>query len=190
MKDAKDVLREYVGDMLAVEKHTLDSIERQVNDERVKEYWEAYELILKIETTLNEHTQALERYLSSIDKGVGSLLKKAATSATGVVAGIYSRLRPEDPVSRDLRDNYTSLSLAAISYTMLYTTAHALNESKVSNLALKHLNEITPLITEISRVMPNVVAQELSKEKKLDHPSIAKEAVDATQKAWNKETVE
>ncbi len=189
MKEKNEILYEYVSDMLGVEKHTLEAIERQTRDERVKEYREAYELLMKIETSLTMHTIALERYLSTLDGGPESLLKKAATTALGAVAGFYSKVRAEDPVSRNLRDDYTALSLAAISYTMLHTTGCALNEPQISEIALRHLNEITPFIASLSRLIPIVVAEELSKEGKLSYPSAAQEALTNTQRAWSHEVI-
>lgn len=187
--ETKEILQDYVSDMLGVEKHTLESIERQTRDDRVKEYEEAYELLMKIQTTLTMHTIALERYLSSINGGPESLLKKAAASAMGAMAGLYSKVRPGDPVARDLRDDYTALSLAAISYTMLHTTGQALNDSRIAELALKHLNELTPLIAGLSRIIPKIVAEELSKQGKLAFPAAGQEAVANTQKAWSREVI-
>lgn len=188
--DRQEVLLEYVSDMLEVEKHTLESIERQTLDDRVRSYGEAYKLLMRIELTLRNHTTVLEHYLKSTGGGgAGALMKKAATAAVGAMAGLYGKIRPEDPVSRDLRDDYTALNLAAISYTMLHTTAIALAESRLADLALSHLTELTPLIAALSKVIPPVVAMELSVEGKAMYPAAGAEAVASTQKAWSREVI-
>jgi ferritin-like metal-binding protein YciE len=187
--ETKEILRSYVSDMLAVEKHCLESIERQTREERLISFTDAYDLLTKIERTLRKHTVTLDQCLSTLDGGAESLVKKAATSAMGAISGLYGMIRPDDPISRSLRDDYTALSLAAISYTMLHTTACALNESSVSDLAIQHLNELTPLIVALSRVIPEVVAKELAGEGKVADASVWQQAVANTQKAWSSEVI-
>ena len=45
-----------------------------------------------------------------------------------------------------LRDDYTALSLAAISHTMLHTTGLALQNQPLADLAQRYLKDITPII--------------------------------------------
>jgi hypothetical protein len=188
--DAKEILGSYVGDMLGAEKHCLESLERQTHDEKFLRYREAHDLLLRIENVLRMHTTALEQCLSQLDAGgMGASLKKAATTAIGAIAGWYGKMRPEDPVSRSLRDDYTALNHIAISYTMLHTTACGLNESRVADLALQHLHEITPLVVALSRIIPSVVTMELSDEGKVSDPSAWRAALDNTQKAWSSDVV-
>lgn len=192
MKDPKEVLRSYASDMLAVEKQLMEAVERQTRDKDVRYHREAYEILMKIETVLSGHVISLEQYLSSINGGATpeSLFKKAATTAMGAVAGLYDKMRMEETVSRDLRDDYASLSLAAISYTMLHTTASALDDTKLAELALNNLNELTPLIVNLSRVIPPVVARELTIEGKAIDSAVGQDAVSKTQKAWSHEIVD
>jgi len=191
MKDTKEILRDYASDMLGVEKQLLEAVERQTRDNRVRSYRDAYELLMKIETVLSGHIITLEQYLSSTNGGATpeSFLKKAATTAMGAVTGLYERVRMEEAISRDLRDNYASLSLAAISYTMLHTTACALNDNKLADLALHHLNELTPLVVSLSRIIPPVLVKELSIEGKAFDPTVSQEAVANTQRAWSHEVI-
>jgi hypothetical protein len=193
MKQDSEILRSYVNDMLTVEKHTLQSIEKQVNDRRMKLHNEAYDSILKIERVLRTHVTTLEQYLATSAElsqaGGESMLKKAAATAAGALAGIYGTIRPEDPVSRNLRDDYTALSLAAISYTMLHTSSLALNNSRIADMALEHLNDLTPLIAGLSRVIPLVVARELADQGKAFDAQVSQEALDKTQKAWSRENI-
>jgi len=187
--DVNEILRDYLNDILGVEKHCLEAVERHTGDERYSTYPDAHGVLLNIETTLRSHVSALDRCLSSLDGGVESVIKKAAASAIGALSGIYDKIRPEDPVSRGLRDFFTTLSHAAIGYTMLYTTACALNEQEVSDLALRHLNELTPLIVGLSRVIPSVVSKELEIEGKVIDGSKWRLAIANTQKAWSSDVV-
>lgn len=178
-----DTLRQYVSDMLALEKHTREAVERQRTDAGVKQQAQAYPLINRIGMTLEQHVAALEQQLVEL-QGSSSSVKAAVTSALGVAAGLYAKVRTQE-VSHMLRDDYTALSLAALSYTMLHTTGLALYDSTTANLALRHLQDLTPLLREITRIIPQVVADELIP----THPHLnlvsVPEALRQTQAAWN-----
>lgn len=189
MTQKKEILHDYASDMLGVEKHTLESVERQTRDDKIRTYRDAYELLMQIETVLTGHTLRLEQYLSTVDGSSESMIKRAAAIAMGAISGLYGKYRPEDPVSRSLRDDYTALSLATISYTMLHTTALSLDDSSLAELSLKHLNELTPFVVQLSRIIPYVVARELAEEGKIPFTSAGVQAEANTQRAWNHEAV-
>ena len=58
-----EVIRENLADMLGIEQHVLQTIERQTRDDRVKKFYNAYELLKRIEPVLRSHTAELERHL-------------------------------------------------------------------------------------------------------------------------------
>lgn len=94
-----------------------------------------------------------------------------------------------DPVSKNLRDDYTALNLAAISYTMLHTTGQALMDQQTADLAAAYLMDYTPLITEINEVIPGIVVSELRDETEVLEPEAVGQALERTQQAWNHEHV-
>ncbi len=183
MEKRQDTLRQYVSDMQATEKHIHEAVTRQADDESVKQQPQASALINRLHQTLDTHISTLESQSKMLD-GSSSSIKDAITSTLGAMAGLYDKVRTKQ-VSRMLRDDYTALSLAAISYTMLHTTALALNDQRTADIALRHLKDMTPLITEISRIIPQVVALELTE----DHPNLnvssAPESMRRTQEAWD-----
>ncbi len=183
----KDVLQDYVSDMLGLEKHIDGVIARQATDDRMRAYAQAHDLVMRISSTLKKHQAILENALGSVGgESAKSVLKRVTASITGMAANLYDKARSTDPVSRNLRDNYTALNMAAISYTMLHTTALALKERSIADLAVRHLEDLTPLIMELSEVIPDIVARELASEDKAIDPSVGREALDNTQKAWVK----
>ncbi len=183
--ETKQILREYVIDMVAVQNHCLESTKRQIADDKFKRFPEAHDLLAKIENTLRAQQLTLDRCLDSLDGGAGAAIKKAASTATGAIAGLYGKLRHEDPVSRSLRDDYVALNLLAVSYTMLHTTALALSNAQAADIALKHLSQITPFIVELNRIIPTVVTMELTDENKVIDPTVWKKAQENSQKAWS-----
>jgi hypothetical protein len=182
-----EVIRENLADMLGIEQHVLQTIERQTRDDHVKKFYNAYELLKRTEPVVRSHTAELERHLSTVDGGFESKLKKAATSIAGSVAVFYDRLRTNEPVSRSLRDIYTSLNHAAISYAMLQTAALALNEGEIASMAQMHLTGLTPLIVELSEIIPFVLATELADEGKIEDATVAQQAAALYHQAWSHE---
>ncbi len=183
MSDREKNLQTYVSDMLAVESHTFEAVERQAGSDDVKHLSEASQLINRIQHVLKHNTEAMEKRLEALG-GSKSSLKAAAASVVGAVAGAYDQVRTET-VSRMLRDDYTALSLIAISYTMLHTTALALQDAITADLALQNLKRITPLVMDISKVMPAVVAHDVQEDVPSANVSVAKQAVSNTQEAWD-----
>ncbi|MFP4315080.1 MAG: hypothetical protein ACLFQR_02550 [Desulfovibrionales bacterium] len=190
MKERTDLLRGYIADMAALERHIQGAVIRQFDDHRVRQSPDVMGMLARINQTLEAHRRSLESALESYGGRDGlSVLKTATTSLTGMVTGIYDRVRRNDPVSRDLRDNYTALNLAAASYSMLHTTGLALEDPDVAKLALHHLKDYTALIMELSRMIPAVVVQELSEKLEGVAQSVAEQAVENTARAWSPEEV-
>jgi hypothetical protein len=189
MKDNREALRPYLADMVAVEKHILEAVERQRNDDDIKQFPDALQIIGRIESVLQSHVQSLESHLQG-DSGGGAAgaVKEAVTGVLGAIAGIYDKIR-KDPASRALRDDYTALSLASISNGMLHTTALGLSQGTVAELAKRHLEEINSLIMELGLIVPRIVLKELSFEGYPIETGISERAVQAIRESWSRSSV-
>ncbi|MBC8120239.1 MAG: hypothetical protein H7Y22_00190 [Gemmatimonadaceae bacterium] len=188
MSERMDTLQQYVSDMLALERHIFEAVKRQTDDDHTKYLPEATRLIGKIEGMLGGHISETEQHLSSLGGDSGSPVKDAVAAVTGIAAGLIDKVR-SNTVSKMLRDDYAALSLDAMGYTMLHTTGLALQHSPTADLALRHLYDLTPLIVEISEVIPLVVAKELLDDGETVDASVGPEAVRNTQKTWKNEVV-
>lgn len=184
MSEREDTLQQYVSDMLAVEQHVHEAIRRQEEDESVHRFPEASSLISRAEATLDNHIEALEYRLEQLGGDAAGPVKEAVTSVLGVAAGLYDKVRDEK-VSKMLRDDYTALSLMAISYHMLHTTGLALHDRPTADLALRHLKDWTPIITDLSHVVHKVVVAELEDDDFTVDRSVADESERITQEAWD-----
>jgi hypothetical protein len=183
--DTRDNLRPYVADMSAVITHIQEAVERQKNDDDFKQIPQALEVVTRLDTVLKSQAQALESHLEKFPGGgVAGAVKSTVTGVLGAFAGLYDKVRSET-ASRGLRDDYTALSLAAISYTMLHTSALALGDGTTADLALRGLKEIAPIIMQLSEVVPHAVVRELAADGKTLDTGIVKRAIDATQEAWS-----
>lgn len=186
MDDRKEKLQQYVSDMLALERHIHEPIKRQRDDDTVRNFNEAHQLLSKMEAMLDQHIENLEQHLESLGGEPSSPVKDTVSAVAGVAAGLYDKMR-SDPVSKMLRDDYTALNLAAISYTMLHTTGLALMDQQTADLALRHLKHWTPFIVEISEIIPQIVARELADEGATFNAQVGQQATRNTQQAWTRE---
>ena len=188
MSERQDTLQQYVSDMLAVERHLLPAIEDQNKDDRYGKHPEAQRVVQRIETTVRNHINGLEKHLKSLGGDPASPIKSAVTAVLGVAATLIEKVRT-DPVSKNLRDDFTVLSLAAVSYTMLHTTGQALRDQGTADLAAEYLGDYTPLLTDINEAIPDVVVSELHDETEVLDPGAAERARERTQQAWQHEHV-
>jgi len=185
MPDNRETLRPYIADMLAVEKHIVEALERQQKDDDIKQFPNAAQLIERTLGILRTHARTLDTHLESFPGGsAAGAVKEAVTGVLGAIAGMYDKIR-KDTASRALRDDYTAISLAAISYTMLHTTALGLRQGATADVALRHLQDLTPLIMELSEVIPTIVLKELSFEGYEIETGLAQQAVRNTQQTWS-----
>ncbi|HEX9945316.1 MAG TPA: hypothetical protein VGG03_25175 [Thermoanaerobaculia bacterium] len=190
MKDNRESLRPYIADMAAVDKHILEAVERQRNDDDVKQFPDALQILGRIESTLKSHVQGLESHLQGYEGGgIAGTVKEAVTGVLGAIAGVYDKVR-KDPASRALRDDYTALSLASISNAMLHTTALGLSQGTVAELARTHLVEINSLIVELGLVIPRIVLKELSFEGYPIETGLAERAVQTVRECWSREATQ
>lgn len=182
MNEHQKNLQSYINDMYAVEKHVLEAVERQAENKDVQKKHEAHQVIQKIQGTLRQHVHVLDQHLDQF--GGRSTVKSAVASVTGVAAGLYDQVRTET-VSSMLRDDYTALSMVAVASTMLHSTALALHDKMTADIALQHLKDVTPLITEISRVIPILTVQDVHDDVETADTSVAQQAIRNTQEAWD-----
>jgi ferritin-like metal-binding protein YciE len=189
MSRSTDILNTYVSDLLALEKHLYEAFDRQATDTNVLDYPQAKPIIDRLHRGAKTHVDALEVHLQALGGHPASTVKEAVTTMLGMAAGMLDRVRAY-PVSKMLRDDYTALSMAAISYTMLHTTALALKEAPTAELARKHLQDLTPAIVEISEVIPFVVVKELERDTLAIDANVASEALRNTHAAWTRESLD
>lgn len=191
MSARQEAIQKHTADILAVERHILEAIERQRESDDLRKDPEANRVVIEVERKLTAHVEALEQLIESYGGKAESLLKKAVTEVLGAVAGLYDKVR-EHTVSRMLRDDYTALSLAAMGYTAYASFGLAIKEDTVTELAQRHLRDLTPLLVDISKVLPHTVVREVGEENDefLVDTTVGAEAERFTQTAWRPDVTE
>ncbi|MDQ3226144.1 MAG: DUF892 family protein [Chloroflexota bacterium] len=178
----EQTIADYVGDMVALEAHIEEALDRQVKE--VQDDPEALKAVQGFHDTVKRHRDTLIALQEETGSTVGNPVKKAGAALLGKAAGIIDMVRTEG-ISKSLRDDYAAFSLAAISYSMLYTTALGLGNDRVAKLVQGHLKDYAGAIERINEIMPGVVNRELEKDGHQTAPGAAKATNEMVSKAWH-----
>jgi hypothetical protein len=182
MSDAPTI-NTYVSDMLALERHILQPLQHQVDDNDVQAMQPAHRVVSEAAAIVQSHEQALASLLDSLGGHSGSPVKSGVAAALGSVASAIGNARKTE-VSKYLRDDYSALCLASAGYTMLQTTALALKDNATAELAKNHLADYATIIMKVSATLPTVTIGDLQNEGAAVDPTVRDEAVRATEAAW------
>ena len=174
-------IRDYVGDMVALESHIEEALDRQLK--QVKYDPIALEAVRGFHGTVKAQRDRIKALQDEIGTTAGNPIIKAGSALLGAAAGIIDMIRPEGN-SKALRDDYTAFNLAAMGYTMLFTTATALDNQRVADVANQHLRGYAEAIQRINHIIGDVVVAELTKDGHQvqgNAADVARQTVDA---AW------
>ena len=177
----KDLVKKYLSDMNALEGHIYQAIDKQVKG--TEDELDVNPTLRNIRDTLERHTNALQKRLDALGGNPANPVKELGASILGLGAGLIDKLRSEE-VSKDLRDDYTALSLSNISYVMLATTALACNDRETADLAARHLKDNASFVMDIGKLIPQIVVRDLKDESDLNQSAV-QEARDIYSEAWS-----
>jgi hypothetical protein len=157
-----DVINAYLLEILSVEEHIDKAIKGQIEDFDEQQP-EVARPLAQIEASIARHVVALKS-LCDRRKASGSAVVEVVRRAGAVMAGVGAAamdlIRNEKP-PKDLRDDYAAINLAAIGYVMLHTTARALDDPEVADIAKRHLADHARAITTLVALIPSAVVQSL-----------------------------
>lgn len=156
----KASIAQYVGDIVALETEIEEALDRQLTmGKDVPSYSAA---IQQFHDAVKASRDSAKSYrdLIGADSESANTLKEKGASVMGAIAGMIDKIRAQ-PLAKNLRDDYVAFNTAAISYTMLHTTAMALGDSDTESFAATGLRTYARLVQEINNVIPDVVVREL-----------------------------
>jgi len=177
----QQTIADYVGDMAALESHIEEALDRQLTE--VKDDPSALAAVRGFHDMVKRHRDTLKAMEEETGKTIGAPIKEAGAALIGKAAGIIDLVRTEG-ISKGLRDDYAAFSLAAISYSMLHTTATALGDDRVASLAERHLRDHADAIMQINKIMPGVVMRELEKDGHRADPAAVEATREAVLRSW------
>jgi len=177
----KKTLADWIGDMVALESHIEEALDKQLK--QVADDAEAMVSVREFHDFVKTSRDEIRALLEEYKTANANPIKELGSALLGKAAGLIDLVRTEGN-SKSLRDDYTAFSLAAIGYTMLHTTAVALQDQRVADMAEAHLKNYTKAIIQISQVISDVVVNELEK----DGHKVAADAAKTTRemefRAW------
>jgi ferritin-like metal-binding protein YciE len=176
-----DTVQQYVADMVALEDHIEEAIDRQLN--LATDYPPAHQAIQRFHQLVRGHRDGLKAHLESIGGSESSPVKTAVADLFGKAAGMIDKVRTE-AVSKALRDDYTAFNHAAIGYAMLHTTAHALGQASTAEIAARYLRDYARAVQEINQIVPGVVIWELREDGHAVDPAAEEHSVTSLNEAW------
>jgi ferritin-like metal-binding protein YciE len=181
--DDRHTITTYLSDMVALEQHVRAPLEKQVNDDETANFADAASLTTRIRTLTDAHVRALQTQLDALGGHPAAGVKSTWSQLLGGAAAAISGSR-KMKVSKALRDDYTALALASISYTMLHATALGLGDQTTAALAKQHLDDYAPIVVEIGKAMPGIVLEELRADGENVQLSAAQLAESNTSSSW------
>ena len=184
-KDAtRETIDSYVTDMLALEKHIQTAVAGQIED--LDEHNEFKGPLIRIHTICDAHVRELEALTAHREQNVGGVskvMKKAVSSVLGLGAAAIDFVRTEK-LPKDLRDDYTAISLAYIGDLMLYTTALTFHDMEVADLAKAHLTDHAHSMMAMQHVIPAATVAYLASESMDVDASVLPQIESAVKSAW------
>src|SRR5829696_6024128 len=175
-------IADYVGDMVALESHIEEALDRQLKE--TQDDPEAHTAVQGFHDTVKAHRDGLKALQEEVGTTAGNPIIAVGSTLLGKAAGIVDLVRTEG-ISKSLRDDYAAFSLAAISYSMLHTTALGLGNPQVAELAERHLSDYAGAIERINELMPGVVERELAKDGHQTNPGAVAATRQVVPRAWH-----
>ena len=184
VRDKSEAINSYIGDMLALEDHIEKALKSQLAD--LKQY---PDIVTRAaagpspDRTPHLRSSDAERPPSRRGRGV---VKRVGSTVAGAAAGLIDLVRPEG-LPKNLRDDYTAFNLANIGYLMLHTTALALGDQEVADLAQQHFRDYAEAILRFDRLVPASVIRYLQEEG-LPATDVVSQVNQTVKEAWEQVT--
>jgi hypothetical protein len=180
-----EAINSYITDMLALEQHIQKAINGQIED-LDEDYPEVVRHLNGVLVQIDGHIDSLkalaERRVGG-GQGLADVVKRAGSAVLGAGAAAVDFVRNEK-LPKNLRDDYTATSLAAIGYVMLHTTALSLGDREVADLAHLHLRNHARNVMQLHNVIPGAVIKFLQNDGLPARPDVLGEVSRNIESVW------
>jgi ferritin-like metal-binding protein YciE len=159
-EDQRELLFGYVSDMVALDSDIEAALDKQLG--LTKSDSLAGPLVRGFHDAVRDQRNMMVDLRNGLgEEQAASALKEKGATVIGAVTGVIDKFRSEG-IAKALRDDYTAFNLAAVSYTMLMTTAKAAGSPDVVSAAEKGLRIYAASAQKINQAIPSVVLAELA----------------------------
>jgi hypothetical protein len=161
-RDKNEAINSYITDMLSLEEHIEKALRGQLED--LKNYPDVIGDLKQIHRKVEHHVSDLRELSQRRNaRTPADALKRVGSALLGFGAAAVDLVRNEG-LPKNLRDDYTAFSLATVGYIMLKTTALALDDREVGDLAHQHFSDYAESVTLLHNVVPGAVIRFLREE--------------------------
>jgi ferritin-like metal-binding protein YciE len=185
-RNREEAIKSYVTDMLSLEEHVEKALRGQLED--LEDYPEVTRDLKQVLHKVEHHISDL-RSLSERRKAQRptDAIKRAGSALLGLGAAAIDLVRNEG-LPKNLRDDYTAFSLATIGYVMLYTTASAVDDIEVADLARQHFADYAQAVTLLHNVIPGAVIRFLKEDGLLVREDVLPEISRTIEETWHSQS--
>lgn len=178
-----ETIVDWIGDVVAVESHIEEALDHQLKLSTGSS--EVGEAIKHFHDTVRDSKKRAVAFQKSQGTTAGNPVIKTGSEILGKAAGVIDRIRKDTP-SKALRDDYVAFNLAAISYTMLHTTALALEDQMTVAFAAEGLSTYAKMINKINSIIPRATIDDLlaNDDVQVKNPEIVNQARETVDKIW------
>jgi ferritin-like metal-binding protein YciE len=185
-RNREEAIKSYVTDMLSLEEHIEKALRGQLED--LEDYPEVTrdlkQVLRKVEHHISDLRSLSERRNA---RGPTDAIKRAGSALLGLGAAAIDLVRNEG-LPKNLRDDYTAFSLATIGYVMLYTTASALDDTEVADLARQQFADYAQAVTLLHNVTPGAVIRFLKEDGLLVREDVLPEISRTIEETWHSQS--
>jgi hypothetical protein len=161
-RDKNEAINSYITDMLSLEEHIEKALRGQLED--LKNYPDVIGDLKQIHRKVEHHVSDLRELSQRRNaRTPADALKRVGSALLGFGAAAVDLVRNEG-LPKNLRDDYTAFSLATVGYIMLKTTALALDDREVGDLAHQHFSDYAESVLLLHNVVPGAVIRFLREE--------------------------
>ena len=187
-RDKNEAINSYITDMLSLEEHIEKALRGQLED--LKNYPDVIGDLKQIHRKVEHHVSDL-RDLSQRRNArtPADALKRVGSALLGFGAAAVDLVRNEG-LPKNLRDDYTAFSLATVGYVMLKTTALALDDREVGDLAHQHFSDYAESVTLLHNVVPGAVIRFLREEGLPVREDVLPEISRTIEKVWHAQSAQ
>jgi len=186
MASYKKIINQHLAAQIDIEEHFSAKIQEALEEIREESFVDVKDLLIRIREVLESNYTLLNKAMDKYDEPEPVQHNGHAGSGTNgaILDQAKSLEKKRSQVSRILRELYSDLNKITVANTQLYTMGLAFKSEDVAELAMKHLEELAPLVIKVCEIVPEVITREL----KMDEPQIditvAQKALADTRILW------
>lgn len=186
--DRRKIIHRIVSNILGTEEKMSGPINTQSSSSVTAAFPAAAADVTSIQTTVTAlHTNLLAWYTTWRGSEPAEPFDPEFLGVFGNIGAFKGNLDEVDPITRMVRNDYTTISMLAMAYEQAYSIAVALESDcpGLKTVAIDGLKDLVPIVRSLSETMCSVTVRELHNQDSSIPMSDADKAITATQNAWN-----